>query len=154
MSAGGLGDLRTVTLTLNGSERTVAMPAHRTLLDALREELRLPGTKSCCAEGECGACTVLLDGRAVNACLVLCAEAEGHEVVTVEGLSAHGLTDLVGPEAPEQTGGGRREAQTDQEFARGEPANHRGADQPPRPAARYTPAPTTRSSSTARTART
>ena len=94
MSAGGLGDLQTVTLTVNGTERTVAVPVHRTLLDGLREEVGLPGTKSCCAEGECGACTVLLDGRAVNACLVLCAEAEGHEVVTVEGLSAHGLTDL------------------------------------------------------------
>jgi len=88
------GDLHAVTLTVNGSERTVAVPAQRTLLDALRDELGLPGTKSCCAEGECGACTVLLDGRAVNACLVLAAEADGHEVVTVEGLSARGLTDL------------------------------------------------------------
>ena len=94
MSVEGLDDLETVTLTVNGSERTVAVPAHRTLLDALREELGLPGSMSCCAEGECGACTVLLDGRAVNACLVLCAEAAGHEVTTVEGLSAHGLTDL------------------------------------------------------------
>jgi carbon-monoxide dehydrogenase small subunit len=94
MSAGELDALRTVSLTVNGSPRTVAVPAHRTLLDALRVELGLPGTKTCCAEGECGACTVLLDGRAVNACLVLCAEAEGHEVTTVEGLSAHGVTDL------------------------------------------------------------
>ena len=94
MSVGGLDDLQTVTLTVNGSERTVAVPTHRTLLDALRDEMGLPGTKSCCAEGECGACTVLLDGRAVNACLVLCVEAEGHEVTTVEGLSAHGPTDL------------------------------------------------------------
>jgi aerobic carbon-monoxide dehydrogenase small subunit len=94
MSAEGLDDLQTVTLTVNGSERTVAVPAHRTLLDALRDEMGLPGTKSCCAEGECGACTVLVDDRAVNACLMLCAEAEGHEVVTVEGLSADGLTDL------------------------------------------------------------
>jgi carbon-monoxide dehydrogenase small subunit len=94
MSVGGLDDLQTVTLTVNGSERTVAVPVHRTLLDALRDEMGLPGTKSCCAEGECGACTVLLDGRAVNACLILCAEAEGHEVTTVEGLSAHGPTDL------------------------------------------------------------
>jgi carbon-monoxide dehydrogenase small subunit len=84
----------TVTLTVNGTQRTALVPAHRTLLDALREELGLPGTKSCCAEGECGACTVLLDGEAVNACLVLCVEAEGHDVTTVEGLSQHGLTDL------------------------------------------------------------
>ena len=87
-------ELQTVTLTVNGSERTVAVPTHRTLLDGLRDEVGLPGTKSCCAEGECGACTVLLDGRAVNSCLVLCVEAEGHEVTTVEGLSADGLTDL------------------------------------------------------------
>ena len=94
MTAGGLDDLRTVALVVNGSERTVGVPAHRTLLDALRDELGLPGTKSCCAEGESGACTVLLDGRAVNACLVLCVEAEGHAVTTVEGLSADGPTDL------------------------------------------------------------
>jgi carbon-monoxide dehydrogenase small subunit len=87
-------DLQTVTLTVNGSERTVAVPATRTLLDGLRDEVGLPGTKSCCAEGECGACTVLLDGKAVNSCLVLCVEAEGHEVTTVEGLSDGGLTDL------------------------------------------------------------
>jgi carbon-monoxide dehydrogenase small subunit len=86
--------LQTVTLTVNGSERTVAVPAHRTLLDGLRDEVGLPGTKSCCAEGECGACTVLLDGKAVNSCLVLCVEVEGHEVTTIEGLSADGLTDL------------------------------------------------------------
>jgi len=86
--------LETVTLTVNGSQRSVAVPAHRTLLDGLRDEVGLPGTKSCCAEGECGACTVLLDGKAVNSCLVLCVEAEGHEVTTVEGLSDGGLTDL------------------------------------------------------------
>ena len=94
MTSTPLEDLQTVTLTVNGSERTVAVPATRTLLDGLRDEVGLPGTKSCCAEGECGACTVLLDGRAVNSCLVLCVEAEGHEVTTVEGLSRNGLTDL------------------------------------------------------------
>jgi carbon-monoxide dehydrogenase small subunit len=87
-------ELQTVTLSVNGSDRTVAVPAHRTLLDGLRDEVGLPGTKSCCAEGECGACTVLMDGKAVNSCLVLCVEAEGHQVTTVEGLSADGLTDL------------------------------------------------------------
>jgi carbon-monoxide dehydrogenase small subunit len=87
-------DLQTVTLTVNGSERTVAVSPHRTLLDGLRDEVGLPGTKSCCAEGECGACTVLLDGRAVNSCLVLCVEVEGRDVTTVEGLSRNGLTDL------------------------------------------------------------
>jgi carbon-monoxide dehydrogenase small subunit len=87
-------DLYTVTMTVNGSTRTLTTPAHRTLLDGLREDLGLTGTKSCCAEGECGACTVLFDGQAVNSCLVLCVEAEGHEVTTVEGLSRDGLTDL------------------------------------------------------------
>jgi carbon-monoxide dehydrogenase small subunit len=94
MTSTPIEDLQTVTLTVNGSERTVAVPATRTLLDGLRDEVGLPGTKSCCAEGECGACTVLLDGKAVNSCLVLCVEAEGHEVTTVEGLSDGGLTDL------------------------------------------------------------
>jgi aerobic carbon-monoxide dehydrogenase small subunit len=87
-------ELQTVTFTVNDSERTIAVPAHRTLLDGLRDEVGLPGAKSCCAEGECGACTVLLDGKAVNSCLVLCMEAEGHEVTTIEGLSQDGLTDL------------------------------------------------------------
>ncbi|MFD9330390.1 (2Fe-2S)-binding protein [Streptomyces sp. NPDC060065] len=83
-----------VTVTVNGSVRTLRVPVHRTLLDGLRDELGLLGTKTCCAEGECGACTVLLDGQAVNACLVLCAETDGHEVTTIEGLSKDGLTDL------------------------------------------------------------
>ena len=87
-------ELQAVTLTVNGSPRTVAVPTHRTLLDGLREEVGLPGTKSCCAEGECGACTVLLDGKAVNSCLVLCVEADGAEVTTVEGLAQDGLSDL------------------------------------------------------------
>src|SRR5437588_11863206 len=94
MTASPIEDLQTVTLTVNGSERSVAVPAHRTLLDGLREEVGLPGTKSCCAEGECGACTVLLDGRAVNSCLVLCVEVDGREVTTVEGLTNDGLSDL------------------------------------------------------------
>lgn len=94
MSTVPLDDELTVSLRLNGNARTVTVPAHRSLLDALREDLRLPGSKVCCGEGECGACTVLLDGRAVNSCLVLCAEVDGHEVTTIEGLSAHGLTDL------------------------------------------------------------
>jgi aerobic-type carbon monoxide dehydrogenase small subunit (CoxS/CutS family) len=80
-------DLQTVTLTVNGSERTAAVPAHRTLLDALRDELGLPGTKSCCAEGECGACTVWLNGQAVMACLTPAGQAHGAAVTTIEGLA-------------------------------------------------------------------
>lgn len=84
----------TVSATINGEARTFTVLAHRTLLDALRNELGLTGTKSSCTEGECGACTVLLDGRTVNSCLVLAAEVDGHEVVTIEGISSEGLTDL------------------------------------------------------------
>ncbi|HWI32166.1 MAG TPA: (2Fe-2S)-binding protein [Microbacterium sp.] len=84
----------TVVLTVNGEARTVSMPVSRTLLDALRDDVGLPGSKTCCAEGECGACAVFLDGKVVSSCLVLGVEAEGHEVTTIEGLSSEGLTDL------------------------------------------------------------
>lgn len=83
-----------VSLVVNAQQCSVSVPAHRTLLDALRDDLGLTGSKKCCADGECGACTVFLDGALVNSCLVLCAEAEGHEVTTIEGLSADGITDL------------------------------------------------------------
>jgi carbon-monoxide dehydrogenase small subunit len=83
-----------VTLHVNGSAQRVQLDSSTTLLDALRDRLELTGTKKGCDQGACGACTVLLDGKAVNSCLVLCVEAEGHEVTTVEGLSADGLTDL------------------------------------------------------------
>jgi aerobic carbon-monoxide dehydrogenase small subunit len=87
-------DLCETQMTINGTPTTVQAPGHRTLLDALRDDVGLTGTKSCCAEGECGACTVLVDGRAVNSCLMLCAEAGGREVTTVEGLGDGGLSDL------------------------------------------------------------
>lgn len=83
-----------VSLNVNGAPVDVAVPAHRTLLDALRDDAGLTGSKKCCADGECGACTVFLDGQLVNSCLVLCAEAEGHEVTTIEGISLDGLSDL------------------------------------------------------------
>jgi carbon-monoxide dehydrogenase small subunit len=79
-----------VTVTLNGEVRTISVFPRTTLLDALRWQLGLTGTKKCCAEGECGACTVLLDGRAVNSCLVLAIEADQAAVVTVEGLETAG----------------------------------------------------------------
>lgn len=91
----GLSDDRvTVALTVNGEERQVSVAPWRTLLEGLRDEVGLAGTKTCCAEGECGACTVLVDGEAVNSCLMLFVEADGHDVVTVEGLAADGLSDL------------------------------------------------------------
>jgi aerobic carbon-monoxide dehydrogenase small subunit len=74
-------------LKVNGEEHQVATDSHRTLVQVLREELGLTGTKIGCGEGDCGACTVLLDGRAVNSCLVLAVQAEGHEITTIEGLA-------------------------------------------------------------------
>ncbi len=83
-----------VNLSVNGKSVDVSVPAHRTLLDALRDDACLTGSKKCCADGECGACTVFLDGTLVNSCLVLAVEAQGHEVTTIEGLSIDGLSDL------------------------------------------------------------
>ena len=77
----------TLTLTVNGELETVTVPGHMTLLQMLREELVLTGTKNGCAAGECGACTVLLNGEAVNSCLVLGVECDGAQILTIEGLS-------------------------------------------------------------------
>ena len=77
-----------VTLTVNGVERTVALDDPRvTLLDLLRERLDLTGTKKGCDRGQCGACTVLLDGRRVNACLALAVSHDGAQLLTIEGLA-------------------------------------------------------------------
>lgn len=84
-----------VELTVNGREVALDVPAHHTLLEMLRDRVGLTGTKECCSEGECGACTVLLDGRAVTSCLVLAAEAAGSVVVTVEGLAVDGQLDPI-----------------------------------------------------------
>ncbi len=74
-------------LSVNDREVEVEIPPNRTLLDLLREELGLTGTKRGCEIGECGACTVLMDGIPVNSCLVLAPQAEGHRITTVEGLA-------------------------------------------------------------------
>ena len=74
-------------LRVNGEDREVLAPVHHTLLEVLREELGLPGTKHGCELGECGTCTVLLDGRPVLSCLTLPVECEGRAVTTVEGLA-------------------------------------------------------------------
>jgi aerobic-type carbon monoxide dehydrogenase small subunit (CoxS/CutS family) len=79
-----------VRLTLNGLARTVSVEAHHTLLEALRDDLDLTGAKECCLVGECGACTVRLDDRIVDSCLVLAVEADGGSVETVEGLARGG----------------------------------------------------------------
>ncbi|HEX9798802.1 MAG TPA: (2Fe-2S)-binding protein [Thermoanaerobaculia bacterium] len=81
-----MSDVTTLTVRVNGEPRTVAFPTHHTLLEVLREELGLTGTKHGCELGECGTCTVLVDGRPVLSCLVLAAEMEGREIETVEGL--------------------------------------------------------------------
>ncbi|MBL6078377.1 (2Fe-2S)-binding protein [Belnapia sp. T18] len=76
-----------LTLHVNGTEHRVAVDARTTLLDALRDRLHLTGTKKGCALGQCGACTVLLDGRRVVSCLMLAVMAEGRQVTTIEGLA-------------------------------------------------------------------
>jgi xanthine dehydrogenase YagT iron-sulfur-binding subunit len=79
--------LHQVTLRINGQERELTIEPRVTLLDALRERLRLTGTKKGCDHGQCGACTVLVNGRRVNSCLTLAIMHEGDEIVTVEGLA-------------------------------------------------------------------
>ena len=79
-----------IELTVNGERREAEVWAGESLLYVLRERLGLPGSKNACEQGECGSCSVLLDGTLVCACLVLAAQAEGHEVVTVEGLGVDG----------------------------------------------------------------
>lgn len=77
---------RIINVTINGEPRELVVEPYRTLLDALRNEAGLTGTKKGCDVGDCGACTVLLDGQPVNSCLVLAVEVEGSEIVTIEGL--------------------------------------------------------------------
>jgi carbon-monoxide dehydrogenase small subunit len=79
-----------IELTLNGRPQRVDVEVHHTLLEVLRDQLGLTGSKECCLVGECGACTVIVDGRSVNSCLMLAVEADGHEVRTVESLARAG----------------------------------------------------------------
>jgi aerobic-type carbon monoxide dehydrogenase small subunit (CoxS/CutS family) len=79
-----------VDVTVNGRRRSIEVAPHHTLLDVLRDELGLTGTKECCLVGECGACTVMVGGRSVDSCLVLAVEADGASVTTVEGLATDG----------------------------------------------------------------
>jgi len=81
-----MSEVTTLTLLVNGELRTVAFPTHHTLLEVLREELGLTGTKHGCELGECGTCTVLVDGTPVLSCLALAAEMDGRAIETVEGL--------------------------------------------------------------------
>ncbi len=79
-----------IQLTINGQPVEAAVEANRTLLQFLREDLGLTGTKHGCGLGDCGACTVILDGQPVNSCLVLAIQANGKEVLTIEGLAENG----------------------------------------------------------------
>ncbi len=85
-----------ITLTVNGAQRRVELEDARvTLLDLLRERLDLTGTKKGCDRGQCGACTILLDGRRVNSCLALAVSHDGAEILTIEGLAQGGALDPV-----------------------------------------------------------
>jgi carbon-monoxide dehydrogenase small subunit len=84
-----------VTLTVNGDERQADVPSAATLVELLREYLGLTGTKVGCGHGECGACTVMLDGEPVNSCLVFAAQCDGREVTTIEGLRRDGALDRI-----------------------------------------------------------
>lgn len=79
-----------ITVTVNGAQERLDVPSNMTLLQMLREKLALTGTKNGCEAGECGACTVLVDGEPVNSCMMLAVEADGHDIVTVEGLAPEG----------------------------------------------------------------
>ena len=79
-----------ITFKVNGQEKSISVEPRQTLLDVLRYELRLTGTKEGCGDGNCGSCTILMDGKAVNSCLVLAIEADGRNVLTIEGLAQAG----------------------------------------------------------------
>ncbi len=79
-----------ITLTVNGRPTEVAVEPRWTLLQMMRDELRLPGSKEGCGTGDCGACSMIVDGRLVTSCLMIAAQADGRDVVTIEGLAANG----------------------------------------------------------------
>lgn len=85
----------TVSFFVNEIPVIVETAPDRRLLDILREDLHLTGTKEGCAEGECGACTVLLDGESVHACLTVAAQLDGHHITTIEGLAEMGMLDIL-----------------------------------------------------------
>jgi xanthine dehydrogenase YagT iron-sulfur-binding subunit len=86
-----------VTLQINGTDHALAVEPRRTLLDALRHNLQLTGTKKVCDMGDCGACTVLLDGRAMYSCLLLAVDCAGRAITTIEGLATSGDPDGLDP---------------------------------------------------------
>lgn len=83
-----------IVLNVDGERHDLDVPSDRRLVDVLRQDLEMTGTKFACGEGACGACAVLLDGRAIASCIYPVAAAEGHEVVTIEGISRNGATAI------------------------------------------------------------
>lgn len=93
-----------ITVRVNGQVELVQVPSNMTLLRMLREKLGLTGTKNGCSAGECGACTVMLNGAPVNSCMVLAVECDGAEILTVEGLAKEGQLDVVQQTVMEEGG--------------------------------------------------
>ena len=90
-----MNDTLTIDVIINGRLRSLEIAVNQTLLDVLRDEAELTGTKECCVVGECGACTVIVDGKSMNSCLMLAVEVDGATVTTVEGLEGDdGLSPL------------------------------------------------------------
>ena len=84
-----------ISFIINGEKVHLEVEPHKTLLNMLREDLNLTGAKEGCGAGECGACTVIVNGKAVNSCLMLAVEADGKEILTVEGLAKNGVLDAL-----------------------------------------------------------
>jgi aerobic carbon-monoxide dehydrogenase small subunit len=82
--------MKNITLTVNGEERKLEIDENLRLIDLLRDELGLVGTKEGCGEGECGACTIIMDGQTVNSCMVMAFQADGSDITTIEGLERDG----------------------------------------------------------------
>lgn len=82
-----------ISFTVNGEKVQMEVEANKTLLRMLREDLNLTGAKEGCGAGECGSCTVIVDGKAVNSCMMLAVEADGKDIITVEGLAKNGALD-------------------------------------------------------------
>ena len=94
-----------IKLNVNGQDHNLTIPGHRSLLDVLRDELDLTGAKRGCDRGECGSCTVLLDGKPVYACITLVGQVRGRSVLTVEGLASDGRLDPVQQAFLDEDGG-------------------------------------------------
>jgi carbon-monoxide dehydrogenase small subunit len=88
-------EMITIKFTINGKKQRLNIPAGMTALEVIRDRLELKGTKEGCGIGECGACTIIVDGRAVNACLMFASQLDGREILTVEGLDQNGDLDPI-----------------------------------------------------------